>query len=93
MRLLWRFVPVVELLSLLVLLTNLATGHDPRVAAATGPLHGFAYLTTIVLALITENAGARARWLALVPGVGGFLSARAIEANRAEIGRNPAPQS
>ena len=78
MRLLWKVVPVVELLTLLVLLTNLVAGHDPRVAAAIGPIHGCAYLTTIVLALMSENAGARARWFSLVPGVGGLLSARAL---------------
>jgi hypothetical protein len=77
-RLLWKVFPVVELVTLLILLTNLAAGHDPWVAAVIGPIHGCAYLATIVLALITEHAGARARWLALVPGVGGFLSAREV---------------
>ena len=78
MRLMWKVVPVLELITLLVLLANLVTVHDQRVAAAIGPIHGCAYLGTIVLALMTEKAGARARWLSLVPGVGGFLSARAI---------------
>jgi hypothetical protein len=76
MRLLWRILPGLEFLTLLVLLGNLAAGHNPAVAAAIGPVHGCAYLGTIVLALMTEGASARTRWLTLVPGVGGLLSAR-----------------
>ena len=34
---------VVETVSLVVLLVNLATAHLPAVTSAVGPLHGFAY--------------------------------------------------
>jgi hypothetical protein len=78
-KLLWKILPVAEMITLLVLLVNLVVGDNPAVAAAIGPVHGCAYLSVIVLALMTENASARARWLTLVPGVGGFLSARALE--------------
>ena len=40
-------VSVVETVSLVVLLANLATVHVPQVASVLGPVHGFAYLATI----------------------------------------------
>ncbi|MBL7258665.1 DUF3817 domain-containing protein [Paractinoplanes lichenicola] len=69
----------VELLSLLVLLANLATVHLPWVATLLGPLHGCAYLVVIGATLAaTRQAGPRL--LALVPGVGGVLARRRLNA-------------
>jgi hypothetical protein len=59
--------------SLLILLINLATAHVSSIAAALGPIHGTAYLVTIVLAW-SGDYSPRARLLALVPGLGGALA-------------------
>ncbi|WP_211268776.1 DUF3817 domain-containing protein [Actinoplanes subtropicus] len=65
----------VELVSLLVLLANLATVHARAVATLVGPLHGCAYLLVIGSTLAATRRG-RPRLLALVPGVGGLLAER-----------------
>ena len=65
----------VELVSLLVLLANLATVHARAVATLIGPLHGCAYLLVIGSTLAATRRG-RPRLLALVPGVGGLLAER-----------------
>jgi hypothetical protein len=70
-----RIAAVVEPLTLLVLVVNLATVHADGVASALGPLHGTAYL----VAIASTWAGAfprRARLLALIPGFGALLAAR-----------------
>ncbi|WP_250008359.1 DUF3817 domain-containing protein [Actinoplanes sp. M2I2] len=72
----------VELLSLLVLLGNLATVHVPWVATLLGPLHGCAYLVVIGATLAVTGRG-RARLLAVVPGIGGLLVLRVLH-GRAE---------
>jgi len=65
----------VELVSLLVLLANLATVHARAIATLIGPLHGCAYLLVIGSTLAATRRG-RPRLLALVPGVGGLLAER-----------------
>lgn len=70
-----RAAAVVEASSLLLLVVNLATVHVPAVASLVGPVHGAAYLTVIATSLLAPAAG-RARWRALVPGVGGLLAVR-----------------
>jgi Domain of unknown function (DUF3817) len=64
---------LVETVSLIVLLTNLATVHVPQVASVTGPVHGFAYLATIATAFLLP-VDTRTRLLTLVPGIGGLLT-------------------
>lgn len=64
---------VVETLSLVVLLTNLATVHLPAVTSTMGPVHGFAYLATIATAFLLPLS-ARTRLLTLLPAVGGLLA-------------------
>ena len=62
----------VELVTLAVLLVNLATVHWAPLASAVGPLHGTAYLVTAVLAWqLPVPRGVRLR--GLVPAVGGLL--------------------
>ncbi len=70
-----RVAALVEPLSLLVLLVNLATVHADGVAALAGPTHGTAYLVGIVATLAGPST-ARARVLAWVPAVGALLAAR-----------------
>ncbi|MBM2619616.1 DUF3817 domain-containing protein [Actinoplanes sp. LDG1-06] len=67
----------VELLSLLVLLVNLATVHVQPVATVLGPLHGCAYLV-VIGATIAETGQIRPRLLALIPGIGGVLARRSL---------------
>ena len=66
----------VETVSLVLLLTNLATVHEPSVAGALGPLHGFCYLVVIALAW-QRPAPTAVRARSLVPAVGGLLVLRA----------------
>ncbi len=62
----------VELVTVAVLLVNLATVHWAPLASAVGPLHGTAYLVTAVLAWqLPLPRGVRLR--GLVPAVGGLL--------------------
>ena len=66
----------VEAVSLAALLINLMTAHVPALAAALGPVHGCAYLAAIALTWAGRYPR-RARWLALVPGIGAGLAVRA----------------
>ncbi len=72
-----------ELVTLAVLLVNLATVHWAPLASAVGPLHGTAYLVTAVLAWQLPLPRA-VRLRGLVPAVGGLLVLRAAA-------RRPAP--
>jgi hypothetical protein len=74
-RALLRAAAVVELLSLAVLLTNLATVHVPAVASLVGPIHGCAYLFVVGAAYrLTRSAGITL--LAAIPVVGGVIALR-----------------
>jgi hypothetical protein len=77
MRPLLRVLGICSLLevgSVVLLLANLATVHDPVLASALGPVHGALYLTVAVTALLGRGLSARTRWQALVPVVGGVLT-------------------
>jgi len=73
-----RIASAVEALSLLLLLTNLATVHISQIAALAGPIHGAAYLVVIATTFLLPAAPRRGRWLSLVPGIGGVLVLRAV---------------
>ncbi|MEB3369590.1 DUF3817 domain-containing protein [Saccharopolyspora mangrovi] len=60
-----------EAVTLALLLLNLVTVHAPELSSLLGPVHGTAYLITIAAALSTIST--RARWLSLIPGIGGVL--------------------
>ncbi|MFJ3581842.1 DUF3817 domain-containing protein [Streptomyces sp. NPDC090127] len=78
-----RIAAGVEAASLLALLVNLLTTHTPAVSTLVGPLHGTAYLVTIAAAWPAPGAAASgARWLAIVPGVGGLLALRRLPGGR-----------
>jgi hypothetical protein len=65
---------VLELLSVVVLLVNLATVHVEGVASALGPTHGALYLAVAVTALLGQGLLPRTRVLALVPVLGGVFT-------------------
>ncbi|WP_335979955.1 DUF3817 domain-containing protein [Streptomyces sp. CA2R106] len=70
----------VELLSLLVLLANLATVHLKAVSSLVGPAHGCAYLFVAVATWRLRAADRGTRAVAFVPGVGGLLALRRLAA-------------
>jgi hypothetical protein len=76
-----RIAARVELISLLLLLANLATVHAGWVATLLGPLHGCAYLV-VIGAGWQATRRARPRLLAVVPGIGGLLTERALRRSR-----------
>jgi len=68
----------VELISLIVLLTNLFTAHARPVSSLVGPVHGFAYLAVVITTWRLKGATNAARVLAVVPGAGGLLALRQL---------------
>lgn len=68
-----RVLSALELISLVVILTNRFTIHLPVVTSTGGPLHGLFYVSTILLVLFLPLPRA-SKWLAVVPGVGGVLA-------------------
>jgi hypothetical protein len=66
---------VLEIVSLGVLLINLATRHDPTIARVIGPVHGAIYLSVALIALLSPGLRWSTRLLGLVPIVGGVLAA------------------
>ena len=72
-----RIATIVELISLAVLLTNLATVHVAEVASLLGPVHGCAYLV-VIGATINLTRSAATRLLAVVPVLGGLLVLRRL---------------
>jgi hypothetical protein len=73
-----RIAARVELVSLTVLLANLATAHWSAVSSVMGPVHGCAYLFVIIATLREAGAPAKAKLAALAPGVGGLLALRQL---------------
>ncbi|WP_285560209.1 DUF3817 domain-containing protein [Actinoplanes regularis] len=75
-----RAAAAAELLSLVILLVNLATAHLRPITSLCGPIHGCAYLFVIVLTLSNPAADRTAKLLAWLPGLGGVLVARRLSA-------------
>ncbi|WP_234431941.1 DUF3817 domain-containing protein [Streptomyces sp. NRRL S-241] len=73
----------VELVTLAVLLVNLGVLHLPALASAVGPVHGCAYLIVIIAAARERSPDRTALALAAVPGIGGVLALRRLDALRA----------
>jgi hypothetical protein len=84
-----RIAAGIELVSLVVLLLNLATAHWPAVSSLVGPTHGCAYLFVVIATIRQPLATAKIRATALVPGIGGLLVVRHL-ARRQPAGP-PAP--
>ncbi|MGH3777264.1 MAG: DUF3817 domain-containing protein [Pseudonocardiaceae bacterium] len=72
----------VELVTLIVLLANLATVHWPAVSSVIGPTHGCAYLFVIIAAVRAAGATRQATLMALIPGIGGLLALRRLTTQR-----------
>ncbi|BCY10606.1 DUF3817 domain-containing protein [Actinoplanes sp. L3-i22] len=73
-----RIAAAVELISLLILVTNLATVHARPVASLCGPVHGCAYLAVLTLTAWTPGAGRTTKLIAWIPGIGGLLAIRRL---------------
>ncbi|RKT84083.1 protein of unknown function [Saccharopolyspora antimicrobica] len=72
-----RIAAAAEAASLALLLINLFTVHIGGVSSLVGPLHGMAYLVVIAATFLVPAPPA-ARWLALIPGIGGLLALRRL---------------
>ncbi|MEV0082234.1 hypothetical protein [Saccharopolyspora sp. NPDC050642] len=72
-----RIAAGVEAASLVILLLNLFTAHLSAITSLGGPVHGMAYLVTIAATFLVP-APPSARWLAVIPGIGGLLALRRI---------------
>ena len=68
---------VVEAVSFAALLGTVAAGGDPAALAGVGFLHGCIYLADLAVAWWMTDDG-RARGLAVIPGIGALLMARAL---------------
>jgi hypothetical protein len=80
---------LVETITVLVLFVNLFTVHEPAVSSLAGPVHGTAYLVVIALAFAGSDLGRGARWLSVVPVIGGWLVVRAARTRAHDAGRKP----
>ncbi|WP_330316184.1 DUF3817 domain-containing protein [Streptomyces platensis] len=65
-----------ELVSLIVLLANLATAHLRPLSSLMGPLHGCAYLFVVIAVWRLDRIDTTARAIAVLPGIGGLLALR-----------------
>jgi hypothetical protein len=65
---------VVELLSVLALVANLATVHNETLAGILGPAHGALYLAVAAIALLGRGLTARTRIGAVIPVLSGPLT-------------------
>ena len=79
----FRIVAFVELVTLIVLLGNLATFHAKPVTSLIGPTHGCAYLVIVVATWRNDRAVLAAKLTALLPGIGGFLVLRLLSQHEA----------
>ncbi|MCX5387472.1 DUF3817 domain-containing protein [Streptomyces sp. NBC_00083] len=68
-----------ELISLIVMLTNLFTVHLGPVSSLMGPTHGCAYLFVVITTWRLKQTPAAPKVLSLIPGVGGLLALRQLD--------------
>lgn len=67
-----------ELVSLIIMLTNLATAHLGPVSSLMGPTHGCAYLFVVIATWRLKPATAATKAVAVIPGIGGLLALRGL---------------
>lgn len=72
-----EIIGAVELTTLVLMLGNIVTVHQPEVSQVLGPVHGLAYTATVIAAVLVMGGRHRVWLLALVPGIGGLLASRA----------------
>lgn len=63
-----------ELVSVVVLVGNLATVHDDVITSVLGPIHGALYLAVAVTAVFGRALATRTRVLAVIPLLSGPLT-------------------
>ncbi|MFD3480153.1 DUF3817 domain-containing protein [Streptomyces sp. NPDC058695] len=70
----------VELISLVLMLANLATAHLKPISSLMGPTHGCAYLFVVIATwrLNPATATATTKATAAIPGIGGLLALRQL---------------
>lgn len=68
----------IELVSLTILLCNMATVNAQSVAALAGPVHGIAWLFGVITTWRDPGRTTGIAVLAAVPGIGGMLALRAL---------------
>ncbi|MER7842224.1 DUF3817 domain-containing protein [Streptomyces sp. NPDC096040] len=73
-----RIAAHLELVSLIVLLGNLATAHLRSVSSLMGPAHGCAYLFVVAATWRLKHATATTKATAFLPGMGGLLALRLL---------------
>jgi hypothetical protein len=74
----FRIAALVELVTLVVLLANLATVNLQPVASVIGPTHGCAYLVIVLATWRNGHAASATKLTALVPGIGGLMVLRKV---------------
>jgi hypothetical protein len=73
-----RIAAHVELVSLIVMLANLATAHLKPISSVVGPTHGCAYLFVVITTWRLWSATSTAKAVAVIPGIGGLLALRRL---------------
>ncbi|MGC4940811.1 DUF3817 domain-containing protein [Kribbella sp. DT2] len=73
-----RAAATAEVVSLVILFTNLFTVHWPAVSSLIGPTHGCCYLLVVILTARSAGATTNTKLLALVPAIGGLLVLRRL---------------
>lgn len=84
---LFRGVAALELVSLLVLVVNMATAHLQVITSLGGPTHGCAYLFVVVATMRNPAATKAMKAMACLPAIGGLLVARQLT----QRGEKPSP--
>ncbi|GHH79250.1 hypothetical protein GCM10018781_56850 [Kitasatospora indigofera] len=74
-----RIAAHVELVSLVVMLANLATAHLKPVSSLAGPTHGCAYLFVVIATWRLTPATTTTQAVAVLPGIGGLLALRRLD--------------
>jgi Domain of unknown function (DUF3817) len=77
-----RIAAHVELISLTILLANLATAHLKPISSLIGPAHGCAYLFVVAATWNLKRAATTTKATALIPGIGGLLALRQLNPPR-----------
>ncbi|MFF2200374.1 hypothetical protein [Streptomyces sp. NPDC058145] len=73
-----RIAAHVELISLIVMLANLATAHLKPISSLMGPTHGCAYLFVVIATWRLTSATTTTKAVAVIPGIGGLLALRRL---------------
>ena len=78
MTIILRVAGIIEVVTLTLMLANLATVRIDAVGSTLGPIDGIVYIAVVILSFL-QPIHLRRRFLGLLPGVGGLLVLRARE--------------